>query len=393
MSKYHLSEAYSHLYNPRKIDESFYDNLRFVDYLLDEEIEEVVESIYWEFRDYGNTVDESFELIDFALSDNVLCETLLEATVTFSADRPSSGSARVTTAAGRTRGDARKARVYVAKKKVERAVRSGVDRAKSAASAVKGAVSKEAQKAKAGLMGVLRKGARKAGSLTRRAGERIERSGESARRAAQISASDASYTGRPRSGESYAVSASRARSAALSQAQKSGSKRRAIGSAIKELGKKLFRAGAQSTTRPQGPKAPPAQGPRRPYNAQDTTSSSGAMSSNSGSSGNSSTPRLGLERLGRGGGKSVVTFNRSAMKRVVPIDSRGRELTGATRSTLVRSLRQKNLQNEDLEILTQYILEDLISEGYADTFEGAITILNNLSEDVVGEIALDYLQG
>ena len=36
MSKYHLTEAYGNLYNPRKADETFYENLRFVDYLMQE---------------------------------------------------------------------------------------------------------------------------------------------------------------------------------------------------------------------------------------------------------------------------------------------------------------------------------------------------------------------
>ena len=62
MSRYHLSEAYSNLYNPR-LQENFDDNLQFIDYMLDEDIEEVVESLFWEFRDYGNSVDEAIDLL------------------------------------------------------------------------------------------------------------------------------------------------------------------------------------------------------------------------------------------------------------------------------------------------------------------------------------------
>jgi hypothetical protein len=74
MSRYQLSEAYSEIYDYRKIEESF-DNLRFVDYLLPEHIEEVIEELVWEFRDYGNTLQESFEMIDYALEDQVICES------------------------------------------------------------------------------------------------------------------------------------------------------------------------------------------------------------------------------------------------------------------------------------------------------------------------------
>lgn len=77
MSKYHLTEAYGNLYNPRKADETFYENLRFVDYLMQEEIEEVMESLLWEFMDYGNTLDESYSLIEGVFSDDVILEEVL----------------------------------------------------------------------------------------------------------------------------------------------------------------------------------------------------------------------------------------------------------------------------------------------------------------------------
>lgn len=119
MTKYALTEAYSEIYNPRNVEDIF-DNLRFVDYMLAEDIEEVIEEMVWEFRDYGNTIDEAFELIDYALEDNVICESydelvndiLTEATVTrgrgrasitSSTDRPTTpgtGSSRISFGTG-----------------------------------------------------------------------------------------------------------------------------------------------------------------------------------------------------------------------------------------------------------------------------------------------------
>jgi hypothetical protein len=75
MSGYHLSEAYSNLYNSRQ-GEDFSDNLRFIDYMLDEDIEEVVESLFWEFRDYGNSIDESIDLLRSSTSTEVINESL-----------------------------------------------------------------------------------------------------------------------------------------------------------------------------------------------------------------------------------------------------------------------------------------------------------------------------
>jgi hypothetical protein len=107
MSIYSLTESYSEIYDHRKVEDLF-DNLRFVDYMLQEDIEQVVEELVWEFRDYGNTLQEAFEMIDYALEDTVICESynqliedvLYEATITKGkqrADFAGSAQGRVTT--------------------------------------------------------------------------------------------------------------------------------------------------------------------------------------------------------------------------------------------------------------------------------------------------------
>lgn len=77
MSRYHLTEAYGELYNQNLTESSFYENLRFVDYLQPEQIEEVLESLIWEFMDYGDTLDEAVDTLETIFSDDdVLCESL-----------------------------------------------------------------------------------------------------------------------------------------------------------------------------------------------------------------------------------------------------------------------------------------------------------------------------
>lgn len=74
MSAYFLSEAYQSVYKQR-LTEDFDDNLRFVDYMTDEDIEAVVESLLWEFQDYGCTMNEAFEFLYGAASPQVITES------------------------------------------------------------------------------------------------------------------------------------------------------------------------------------------------------------------------------------------------------------------------------------------------------------------------------
>ena len=87
MSRYQLTEAYGELYNARLTEESFYDNLRFVDYLQQEQIEEVMESLIWEFMDYGDTLDEAVGTLKNIFTDDEIIfeslELINEATVTY----------------------------------------------------------------------------------------------------------------------------------------------------------------------------------------------------------------------------------------------------------------------------------------------------------------------
>ena len=89
-----------------------------------------------------------------------------------------------------------------------------------------------------------------------------------------------------------------------------------------------------------------------------------------------------------------------AKQRAYAAGGRGSEVmqgqpTGTFKSKKSRSEAQKRearvTASESYETLASYILEDLISEGYAETFEGALSVLESFSDYEVGELAENYL--
>jgi hypothetical protein len=54
--------------------------------------------------------------------------------------------------------------------------------------------------------------------------------------------------------------------------------------------------------------------------------------------------------------------------------------------------KQKLNASVDYDLLTQYMIEDLIDEGYAETETQAITILEDMSEENLNEFAAQYIQ-
>ena len=56
-----------------------------------------------------------------------------------------------------------------------------------------------------------------------------------------------------------------------------------------------------------------------------------------------------------------------------------------------RKREERVTASESYETLASYILEDLINEGYAETFEEALDVLESFSDYEVGEIAENYL--
>lgn len=384
MSKYHLTEAYGNLYNPRKADETFYENLRFVDYLMQEEIEEVMESLLWEFMDYGNTLGESYDLIEGVFSDDVILEEVLTE-ARMSPQRMAQRAAerkeilkQVEGEKATQRRQARKAAVTGALKKAGETVKGAATGTGSAAMSAMRAGKQAAAgayerakglpgKAMAALKGLVRKGAAAAarkGKSMETAGERQQASGLASRQA-----------GKRGSGGQYELSFE------PSTKEKTGGVRKAIGSLLKRAGQKVYRAVSNSTTSPQGPKAPASQGPRRPYSRKEVAMAKKAKAA----AGQGPTQ----SRIGAPAG-TFTTQTKSGEPR--PTTKKSRRETEKRIQRLNPDVKPSQM-GEDYELLAQYILEDFINAGYADTYEDAFEILENLSEGSIVELTEMYLEG
>jgi hypothetical protein len=103
------------------------------------------------------------------------------------------------------------------------------------------------------------------------------------------------------------------------------------------------------------------------------TASSGGISSRGGSMGSEGSK-----------GKALPPVGKTKSGKTLSPQQRGMQ-TAAQNAKLTKRL------GEDFETLAEMILEDLINEGYAETFEEAFTVLESFSDYEVGDIAEGYL--
>ena len=450
---YNLTEAYSEIYDTRKVEE-LDDNLRFVDYMLDEDIEEVVESLVWEFRDYGNTLDESFDLLTYAASSEVITESyeliieelLNEARVTIGRGTELADKAKADLLAKRTRDnnanqrqEARRARVDGAISKVKSAMAGAKGGLGRASKALGGAVKKGqsmvgglAQKGKALLGRLLRKGASAARqavkSGTRQTGSVLTTTGRA------ITASGNKAAAAPVATKSAKVG----RTTYTSTTEPGGSKRQAVGRVVRKVGVALQRKAAKKDepkmTRAdydsnkakrtaaakaanagafETPRMTKALPPARPETenrraAVQRRLDTAAKGSTGGSRVGTPAPTLALPA--KTSGKHAVQRAISQRKKEAAAKlqkaasgttARGTRFAGpnaklsSTRTNT--GYKEKlakfagKLNNEDYDVLIDYIIEDIISSGYAIDEMSALDIFDNLSEDLVVDIALEYL--
>jgi hypothetical protein len=439
MSRYQLTEAYTEIYNHRKIEESF-DNLRFIDYMLDEDIEEVIESLVWEFRDYGNTLSESFDLLSYSASDQVICESydqliediLNEATVTYGRGdvlAQQAASKKLAKKSGQTvsgrvaaeteqqtkqRREARRARVDGAISRVKSAMagaKGGMGRAakalggaaKQAGSAVGGL----AQKGKALLGSLLRKGASYAGKGLTSAGRAIEKRGQKASQ----SGLEARRAGREtRSGQMSLVFEP-------STKEKVGEKGSTVGRTVRRVGVALQRMGRDKKQTPESkPEAPkmkalPAARPetetrRAAVQRKLDTASKGST----GTETRTGSPAARLALPAKTSGQPAVQRTVSSRKKeaaaklqkaTAGTQTRGTRFAGPgatlsptrTRTGYQERLSKfaKQLNKEDYEALIDFIIEDIIETGYASSINEALDLFEELSENTLVDIALEYL--
>lgn len=360
MSRYYLSEAYASIYNPR-LQEDFDDNLRFIDYMLDEDIEEVVESLFWEFRDYGNSIDESIELLRLSASSEVINESLEILSESRAGERRMQQRAEVrarqkaereTTTRGvdaKIRQDQRKARIDGAISRVKAAWKGATGGMGRAAKAVSSGISKagefvsqQRQAAKAKLQKLMRTGSAKV--------ERAKRN---------------------LTGETGRTVKTRERMLARNRGNVEARRDPWEGSATRPSSRST--ATATSTRALSGSPSRAALPPARPESE--------------------SNPRMAAARAKA---KEAAMGKRERGRRMAPPAGSGigaattRSHTGY-REAAKRFAKQAGIKEHQVYELLDIVIEDLIHEGYAYDEYDALNIINNLNEDTLYDITQEYL--
>lgn len=396
MSRYHLTEAYGELYNTRITEDSYYDNLRFVDQLQPEQIEEVMESLIWEFMDYGDTLEEAVDTLEYIFTDDeVICESLelISEAMSVSQRRAAQRGLR----GGYSAQDAARFQTTASAsgRKATQDLEAASKLAKSALSSASdsAARARRAERA-ASIRGALR-GAKQSvkGALSK--GQQYVTNKRS-----QLAAAGSRMATRAASGLSSAALQGQA---ALSRVARTA--RGAIGGAIRGA-----RAGAsQAWNTPST--APSSRIPGRQQTAQSRASakqaigdpfanpaaSAAASGLRSATTADTNRPRLGLSGLSGKPGASLdpTTFPKRTRERMgVQITSKaGKPLSGAAAAPRIRSARKQRVNaSVDYDLLTQYMIEDLIYEGYATDEQEALYILEQMEPETLTEFANVYLQ-
>lgn len=384
MSRYYLSEAYSSIYNPR-LQEDFDDNLRFIDYMLDEDIEEVVESLFWEFRDYGNSIDESIELLRLSASSEVINESLellsesragerrMQQRAEVRAKQKSEREATTRGVDAKIRQDQRKARVDGAISRVKAAWKGATGGMGRAAKAVSSGVSKagefvsqQRQAAKAKLQKLMRTGSQKV-----QAGVgRVQRAGAAAAR---------ELSGAP------------AREARL----KYEFRKNVRSAKARTEADKAFSAPKKTPSKPSDPwEGSYSKTPAKPTAATTTSSRAlpGSPSRAALPPARSTSRMAAAQARAAKAAKGTTTRGR----RMAPPAGSGvgaatkRSSTGY-REAAKRFAKQAGLKESQVYELLDIVIEDLIYEGYATDEYDALSIINNLNEDTLYDITQEYL--
>jgi hypothetical protein len=339
MNPLKLYEAYSAVYNT-EVENELDEDFAFIDELSDIELDQVMEEIISE----GVELSECVEVFD---------EVLIEAKVTSSDDREeSSGSSKVTKGQGSVMAAKQRVAARKAKRRAER-----VERIKSSAK-------RAAEKVKTSAAGAASAAAGGAAEVGRKAKEGAKKVG------GKLAAAKEKLKGFIKSGRKAVAGGLRSLASKVEPKEKSKSERepktyRGEGSGRKEtVGKQVKTAAKEKikTTTYRG------QGVGR-----KETASSGGVSSRGGSMGSEGSQGRALPPVGKTKSGKTLTQQQRGMQ------------TAAQNARLERRL------GEDFETLAEMILEDLINEGYAETFEEAFTVLESFSDYEVGEIAEGYL--
>lgn len=396
MSQYILTEAYSELYNPRLTTPQYYDNLRFVDNLTQPQIQEVMESLIWEFMDYGDTLDEAVNTLQevFREDSEILSESL---------DFLCEGRAGERRMAQRKETRERQ-KVESEKTSAEREAnlktfaKRAADTARRSRRAewsamIRGALSG----AKRNVMGAL-KGAQKKVTDAR---SKLAAKGSSAALRAQAALYKVGRMGRGAvkgaiaGARSEYNTPSKAPSSRIPGRQQTQQLRAA---ARKEMGDVFAEPSKPSTSKIEllraAAKASKARVPKegRTIHGGPAPKPPGLPKSKTEDPWNSPT----VFKLKP---KSTKVKDVTKAKPALPASGKssgstkgGRVLTASQRRMKNVALSRRLGEDIDFNTLTQYMIEDLINEGYVDTEEDALFILDNMNEETLTELAEAYLE-
>jgi len=373
MSRYSLSEEYSKIYS-NKFDTLSYNNLRFLDLMLDEDIEQVMESLYWEFRDYGNSSDEAFSILESSLEDEVLSESLEYICEMNPYASAGSEAARAynkyvsknkKTAEQKSKWDSRKARVTGAVRKVKGDVKAGV------ANLAKSAQSNISSARKSGMAQLTRlvRGARKVGgAVASKTRELASSAREGGRKVAAATRAGA---------QAFKQELSRKpapQMKALPAAGQTSASSRRNRVATASRGTQVINTATQPAYRKPG----------APVRGLLPSASVGAAQ-------RASEQERSQARRNRVATATAGTSRSSKGSRFAAPGGRlssQRSRTG--RREAAGRFAKKAGVSENFEYLLSIIAEDLVNEGYADTFEDALIIFENLSDSIVESTLQEY---
>jgi len=333
MTSFNLYEAYAAVYDDNLRQEllsaPIKEDFSFIDDLSDNELVQVMEEILSEGE---VTLEECFDAFD---------EVLIEARVTSSDDRPSEGSARVTSSSDRrsekTAERKRKVRVGRVMQAAERAGENIKGGAKKTKEKVTGRLASAKEKI-TGFLGKIGRSLKAGASAAKK-----EFSGEAGREAS------ARTTGR------------QLRRAARKQA-------------AEKRGKDTSAFAKKSSPFDYEPAPKPAW-----ENLPSGRRIEAAAKSDAAAAGSSSP---GIRFAGPGGVSPLATNKKDQTALMKAASGKKREARKARKPTSVA---------EQYDLLASYILEDIINEGYANTFEEAFDVLESFSDYEIGEIAENYL--
>lgn len=392
MSQYILSEAYSKLYNPRLTNAQYYDNLRFIDNLTQPEIQEVMESLIWEFMDYGDTLDEAVNVLQevFREDGEALTESL-----DFLCEQSRAGERRM----AQRKETRERQKAETEKVSAEKAANIS-DTARRARRAERSAMIRGALSgAKRNVMGAL-KGVHKKVTDAR---SKLAAKGSSAALRAQAALSKVSRMGRGAVKGAIAGARkeyntpSKAPSSRIPGRQQSQKLRAA---ARKEMGDVFSEPSKPSTSKIDrlraAAKASKAKVPQegRTIHGGPAPKPPGLPKSKPKTEDPWNSPTVFKLKP-----KSTKVKDVTKAKPALPSSGKssgstkgGRVLTASQRRMKNVALSRRLGEDIDFNTLTQFMIEDIINEGYVDTEEDALFILDNMNEETLMELAEAYLE-